>query len=265
MTTFSTVEISDPQFMPPGLTHITVKSAALQRRADLTCYIPASAAGEKTLPLVILLHGVYGSHWAWTGKGGAHRVLDDLVGENAVPPMMLAMPSDGLFGDGSGYVRHQDADYATWIVEEVPAAAALLDGRVLASPKFITGLSMGGYGALRLGALHPHTFRAFSGMSSVTSLDYMERFVAASGHEYVLHETKPLSLLDCFLTQKSELRPFRFDCGTEDILLEENRALHQALTEAHIPHKYAEHAGAHEWTYWHQHLADQLRFFADHC
>jgi len=265
MPTFSTVEISDPAFMPSGLSHVTVKSAALRRRSDLTCYIPPSAAGQKALPLVILLHGVYGSHWAWLGKGGAHQVLETLLAQAAVAPMMLAMPSDGLFGDGSGYLRHQDADYAKWIVEEVPAAAALVDARITTSPVFITGLSMGGYGALRLGALHPQIFRAFSGMSSVTCFENMERFVAASGHTYRLDESKPLGLAECMLAQRATLRPFRFDCGTEDILIEENRALHKALLETGIPHEYAEHPGGHEWPYWHQHLADQLRFFADHC
>lgn len=264
MPAFSTVEISAPEFMPAGFSHVTVKSAALGRRADLTCYLSPQGQGTGPLPLVILLHGVYGSHWAWTGKGGAHQVLDRLVQEQTVPPMMLVMPSDGLFGDGSGYLRHHDADYARWIVEEVPAAAALVDERASGSARFITGLSMGGYGALRLGALHPGSFRAFSGMSSVTCFENMERFVAASGHSYQLEETSPLSLLDCIASQRGALAPFRFDCGTEDILIGENRALHHGLVEAGIPHEYAEHSGGHEWNYWHQHLADQLRFFAEH-
>ena len=50
------------------------------------------------------------------------------------------MPSDGLWGDGSGYVPHADADYERWIVDEVPAAAALADERVTdRSPLFIGG------------------------------------------------------------------------------------------------------------------------------
>lgn len=262
MISFSTVELSLPRFMPAGITHVTVKSPALGRRADLTCYVPPETGAKEPLPLVILLHGVYGSHWAWIGKGGAHRVLDRLIHEEKLPPMMLAMPSDGLFGDGSGYLKHSGADYSAWIVDEIPAAAALVDSRVATSPRFIAGLSMGGYGAMRLGALYPDRFSAFSGLSSVTDFANMERFVSASGHSYLLEETAPLRLIDCFKTNRERLRPFRFDCGTEDILIEENRTLHADLLSAGIPHQYEEHAGAHDWDYWHTQLDDTLRFFA---
>jgi S-formylglutathione hydrolase FrmB len=264
MSAFPTIEISDPSFTPAGVTTITVKSPALRRRVDLTCYRPAQVPVDQPIPLVILLHGVYGSHWAWMQKGGAHVVLERLMADGEIPPMMLAMPSDGLFGDGSGYLRHADADYATWIVEEVPQAVAEAGLCGDTEGRFITGLSMGGYGALRLGALHPERFRAFSGMSSVTEFSNMERFVAASGHEYRLAPQPPLSLAECLVQQREVLRPFRFDCGSEDILVLENRALHQRFVAEGIPHDYTEHPGRHDWPYWQQHLADQLRFFAAH-
>jgi enterochelin esterase-like enzyme len=108
---FRTLEISDTALLGGGIHHVTVKSAALRRRADVSFYVPPVVQADK-LPLVILLHGVYGSHWAWLFKGGAHRVLDRLIMEENLPPMMLAMPSDGLWGDGSGYLRHREADHA---------------------------------------------------------------------------------------------------------------------------------------------------------
>ena len=81
------------------------------------------------------------------------------------------MPSDGLWGGGSGYVPHPDADYERWIVEEVPAIAALADDRVDPdAPVFVGGLSMGGFGALRLGAKYPDRFRGISAHSAVTTV-----------------------------------------------------------------------------------------------
>lgn len=68
MSDFFTIEMSDPRFEFEGLRQLTVKSHALGRRADVTVFDPK--AGTDALPLVILLHGVYGSHWAWTMKGG---------------------------------------------------------------------------------------------------------------------------------------------------------------------------------------------------
>jgi len=242
-----------------GIHHATVKSAALRRRADISFYVPAESKVEK-LPLVILLHGVYGSHWAWLYKGGAHQVLDRLIKEENLPPMMLAMPSDGLWGDGSGYVRHRDADYARWIVDEVPEVAAEIDARCKDAPRFISGLSMGGYGALRLGLLHPRKFAGISAHSSITDVTQMQGFVEESLAEFDLSDNEPLAVIDCAKPSSSP-PPLRFDCGSEDILIEHNRTLHRDLEAASIPHVYEEFPGGHTWDYWHSHLADTLRFF----
>ena len=251
--TFESVHVGN------GIHHATVKSAALHRRADISFYVPPEAKAEK-LPLVILLHGVYGSHWAWLYKGGAHEVLNRLIKEEDLPPMLLAMPSDGLWGDGSGYLRHRDADYATWIVDEVPEAAARIDARCIDAPRFMSGLSMGGYGALRLGLLHPEKFAGISAHSSITEVTQMQGFVEESPAEFDLTDTEPLAVSDC-AKLCSQLPPLRFDCGTEDILIEYNRTLHRDLKAAGISHEYEEFSGGHTWDYWNDHLADSLLFF----
>ena len=70
---FRTVELSDPDIPGEGLRFATVKSRALGQRADVTLYATPGADVATDLPIVTLLHGVYGSHWAWALKGGAHR------------------------------------------------------------------------------------------------------------------------------------------------------------------------------------------------
>ena len=76
-----------------GVHHATVQSPALGRRADVSFYLPQGLE-KQPLPLVLLLHGVYGSHWAWMFKGGAHETAARLAAETG-QPFMLAMPSDG--------------------------------------------------------------------------------------------------------------------------------------------------------------------------
>ena len=61
---------------------------------------------------------------------------------------------------------------------------------------------------------------------------------------------------------KGQLPPLRFDCGTEDYMLDENRQLHGALEAEKIAHTYQEVPGGHTWEYWEQHIEDTLRFFA---
>jgi len=265
-TSFRTVEISDPRFESEGLRQITVKSRALKGRGDLTLFIPDGAVQMRNLPLVILLHGVYGSHWAWTGSGGVHRTLARMVKAREVAPMALAMPSDGLFGDGSGYVRHADGrDFEKWLIEEVPQAARLGAGGAITedSTHFMAGLSMGGFGALRLGAKYPSRFRAMAGHSSLTHLDQLNAFMEESVADFGALDTD-VSVLDTMLANGNRLPPFRFDCGTEDPLLEHNRTLHRALNEQGIRHTYEEFPGGHNWSYWGQHIARTLKFFSDH-
>lgn len=257
---FRTVELSDPAFTGPGLRFATVKSKALKRRADVALFTPQGYA-PKSLPLVILLHGVYGSHWAWALKGGAHRMLQRLVSRDEVPPMMLAMPSDGLWGDGSGYLAHQEADYAAWIVDEVPAVAALVAPQVEGAPLFIGGLSMGGYGAMRLGALHSRRFRGISAHSSITDYRQKQAFVEEPLDDFKLKPGEVTCVAEAIRMNRVHLPPLRFDCGTDDPLIEHNRKLHQTLRDEGIAHHYQEYPGGHTWRYWSTHLAETLRFF----
>ncbi len=289
---FRTFEISDERFEFDGLRFVTVKSPALGHRADLTLFVPPQAQGWRDVPVVILLHGIYGSHWGWALKGGAHRTAARMIAAGELPPMVLAMPSDGLWGDGSGYVRHvregeamrlslavlndevepigvsatssaseQASDFERWIVEEVPAAVnRAVPFTSSDSPLFIAGLSMGGFGALRLGAKYPGRFRAVSGHSSATRVEQLQESVEEGVSSYSPVE-EDRSVLAAMRQHRTELPPIRFDCGTDDFLLAANRELHAELNAAGITHIYQEFPGGHDWPYWETHLADTLAFF----
>ena len=245
-----------------GLRFVTVKSRALGGRADITVFAPVEAESKRDVPLVLLLHGVYGSHWAWALKGFAHRTLQKLVAEKAIPPMALAMPSDGLWGDGSGYVAHARQDFERWIIDEVPTATrTALPCVSEASPMFIAGLSMGGFGGLRIGAKYPQKFRAMAGHSSITHFEQLKKFVEEELSSYCA-KPEDWSVFETMVRNRSKLPPFRFDCGTEDPLIEHNRLLHRQLSAENIHHIYEEFPGGHDWNYWQTHLASTLRFFA---
>jgi putative tributyrin esterase len=254
---FFTTEIAHFQ----GLSFITVKSNALQKRADLTVYTPPNVE-QRGLPIVILLHGVYGSHWAWAMKGKVHETAQKMIDLGQIKPMILVMPSDGLYGDGSGYVPHKTENYEKWIVEDViQVVKEQIPQATDDSPVFITGLSMGGFGALRLGAKYPQVFRAFSGLSSITHVEQMRLFV--SDFETLEKEMSAQDgVLDWMLRNKNILPLFRLDCGRDDILIGFNRQLHLDLEKNGIPHIYEEFSGGHSWDYWAEHIGGTLLFFS---
>src|SRR6267143_5460989 len=258
MSAFFTTEVSFHEFEFDHLRWITVKSNALRRRADITLYVPPVLPMDSSLDIVILLHGVYDSHWAWAMKAGVHKTADRLMEQGKLRPMALAMPSDGLYGDGSGYLPHQNENYEKWIVEDlITVVREQVVGVHEKSKIFITGLSMGGYGAMRLGAKYPGVFTSFSGLSSVTEFSQIALFLVGNDDRELSKNVRSKeSVLECILANKERLPHFRFDCGTEDLLIDFNRQLHQKLDENNIQHTYIEYPGGHEWDYWRKHVED---------
>ena len=256
---FRSFETSDPAIAPEGLRFLTVKSAALDQRADITLYTPP-AMGPDT-PICILLHGVYGSHWAWAFKGGAHHTAGRLIGSGAIRPMVLAMPSDGLWGDGSGYVPHAQQDFERWIIDEVPAAVRQACVHCTpASPLLLAGLSMGGFGALRLAGKHPQRLAAAAAHSTITDASQLDALIEEPRRGWSPLDADT-SVLQALRQATGPLPPLRLDCGTDDFLLQANRVLHAELLAHGIEHVYAEHPGDHGWPYWATHLEDTLKFF----
>lgn len=264
MSNFRTIELSDETFENAGLRFLTIKSQNLKGRGDICLFIPEVEEELTDLPIYILLHGVYGSSWAWAMKGGAHITAKRLMDEGEIGPAIIAMPSDGLWGDGSAYMKHKEKDFAQWIVSDVPEAIIeTIVGATKSSPLCIGGLSMGGYGAMMLGAQYPHKFKAISAHSAITKLEQMTNFVEEPLEEYAIQTTN-ITVIDILQQNKKNLPAIRFDCGIQDNLLEANRTLHREMSAMNINHIYEEFEGGHEWPYWQKHLEQTLKFFDNH-
>ena len=258
MSSFRTIELSDSPFESDGLRFLTVKTPNLIGRGDICLFIPKIEKGIADLPIYILLHGVYGSAWIWAMKGGAHHTAKRLMDSSEIKPAIIAMPSDGLWGDGSGYFSHHRKNFDRWIIEDVPLAIAEnIPEASKKSPICIGGLSMGGYGALMLGANFPERFQAISGHSSITEVSQMAQFVEEALEDY----SGMPAVINCMKRNREHLPKLRFDCGVDDTLIEPNRLMHRQLTELGIEHEYEEFSGGHEWAYWIEHVEKTFRFF----
>lgn len=263
MSRFDTIRTSSPRFEGDNIHLMTVKSPALNGRGDISVYIP-EGQNHTDMPVAILLHGVYGSHWAWTKSIGVHHIADSLIKSGEIEPMILVMPSDGLWGDGSGYLPHQSINFEAWVVEDViDAVTETFDSVSSVSKWFITGLSMGGFGSLRLGAKYNNAFSGIGGHSSITDFHQMELFLHEPKIEsYQLISENDRSVIYWMKEHRSDLPPIRFDCGQEDLLIAHNRQLHNELLDVGINHAYEEFPGGHTTDYWELHISKSLRFFS---
>jgi enterochelin esterase-like enzyme len=258
------IEESNPEYAPPKTRLITVTSTclggkAIPGRGDVTIYNCNPAAPQT--PIIILLHGVYGSHWAWMYSGGVHQVYERLREQEGLGEFVLVMPSDGLIGDGSGYLPTPLADYDRWIMEDVvEATRRSVDNVDKHSPVYLCGLSMGGYGCLRMGFKYATQVSAISVHSACTNKSDLEKFV---GHGLSIYNCSDAEadILAWASRHRTQLPPFRFDCGESDALFEENLTLHKAMMQLEIPHSFEVFPGEHSWEYWHLQVADSLWFF----
>jgi putative tributyrin esterase len=263
MSKFKTLEISDSRFESDNLRFMTVKTSNLKGRGDICIFVPPDIQFDQTLPVVILLHGVYGSAWNWAYNTGVHLQAHEMIKRRELPPMVIAMPSDGLWGDGSAYLPHNGYNFEKWIAMDVfDALEEKIIGVQKHSPLFIAGLSMGGFGALRIGAKYGYKFKGISGHSSITNLVQMKLFIEEGLSNFVQEDQIDNDVFKTFLQYRVHLPPIRFDCGSSDQLIEYNRKLHRQMQQDGIEHVYEEHAGAHEWSYWAEHIGQSLRFFA---
>lgn len=263
MSAFRTIEISDPRFESGHLRFMTVKTPSLKGRGDICVFVPPGIQADQAVPVVILLHGVYGSAWSWAYGTGVHLQAMDMIKRGEIPPVIIAMPSDGLWGDGSAYLPHNGYHFEEWIARDVvEVLTESIPGAGKNSPLFIAGLSMGGFGALRIGAKYGHQFRGIAAHSAITSLNQMKLFVEEDLDNYTQEDKVNEDVFKTFIEYRKHLPAVRFDCGTDDPLIEYNRALHKQLSKQDIPHEYEEHKGGHEWPYWERNISRSLLFFS---
>ena len=224
-------------------------------------YVILPEVGTPPYPVLYLLHGLSDDHTIWLRRTSIERYVANL-------PLMVVMPDGGRgfycdAEEGFQYGTAIGVELSERIDRTFPTLAAR-NGRAIA------GLSMGGYGAVRLGLTYPDRFCAAVSHSGAL----------AFGHGAVTHDGKPnppewqrilgtdpsggpndlFTLVEA--TDPKALPALRIDCGTEDFLIESNRTFHTHLTTLSIPHEYEEHPGAHTWDYWDHHIQETIRFIS---
>lgn len=257
------IEQSSPELTADKLLLLTVHASSLKGRGNLSCYNAYSEARD--LPIVLLLHGVYGSHWAWMHLGGAHRVYERLRAAHQIDEMVLVMPEDGSYYAGSAYLPlSKGYDFERWIVvDALEAVMTTVPSVSEASRLYIAGLSMGGYGALRLGAKYAGRFSGISAHSAITDIQEMRLFVEEDLSIYRCDDPNETDLLYWFEHNRRQLPLLRMDCGEDDVLYAGNVSFSARLKDARIDHSFSISEGGHEWAYWNRMLAHTLRFFDD--
>lgn len=234
----------------------SVNSAALGRVMKYRVLLPEGyEASLRRYPVLYLLHGLGGDYRDWTTRS-------NLADYTRTLPLIVVMPD----GENGWYTNAADgsARIEDYIFTDLPADV-VQKFRTINSRygRAIAGLSMGGYGALKLALKRPAAFSvvgAFSGAFEVTRPGRLERLIGAAEAERITRIFGPPDSTlrkdnDVFTlaaAMKPAAAPFIYiDCGIADHeLIGANREVAATLHKAGVAYEYHEVAGGHTWDYW---------------
>ncbi len=231
----------------------------------------APTARTTRYPVLYLLHGLAGSHDDWVSNR-AH------LAQHAAQYHIIIVTPEGHNGWYTDSATVPNEKYESYIVQELIPD---VEGRYRTIPtragRAIAGLSMGGYGALKFGVKYPDKFSFAASMSGAHGaptwdpndkelLSFVKPSIARV-YGAIDNPVRPANdltkLFDALSPERSAQLPFFYlDCGTEDFLIDSNRALDALLLKRKIPHEFRELPGAHTWSYWDSQVQEILRIAA---
>ena len=212
-------------------------------------------------PVVYLLHGYSGKYSDWIIK--MPKELKALADENK---MIIVCPDGGFsswyFDSPVDTTFRYETYEATEVVNYIDKNYRTITD---AAHRAITGLSMGGHGALFLALRHPDIFGAAGSMSGGVDLsesrnrfDIMKRIGDTTLNAQNWHDYSVVNVIEHYATTPVKII---FDCGINDIFIKGNRLLNKKMLELKIPHEYTERPGEHNWEYWKNAVVFQLYYF----
>ena len=240
---------------------VSVATDNLETPMTILVVTPDDIKPDTKLPTVYTLHGYSGDWRDWLSHQPRIKDMADRYGMIIVCPdgrnsWYMDSPVNPKVKMESFFVN----DLVTYIDSHYPS---------IPDPKkrAITGLSMGGHGALYLAFRHPDIWGNAGSMSGGVDIrpfpnnwelpnipgpedKYPERWNEAAAINHI-KDIKPGQV------------NIYFDCGIDDFFAEVNDNLHKELVKAGIPHDYVSRPGAHTWQYWNNSILHHLLFFSE--
>jgi S-formylglutathione hydrolase FrmB len=239
-------------------------STAMHKNIKAVVVKPNDYSPNKKFPVIYLLHGAGGKYSDWVTNPPDKQTVPRLADEYDV---IIVCPD----GNVTSWYFDSPVDstyrYETYISSElvnyIDSHYSTIKDR---AGRAITGLSMGGHGALYLAFRHQDVYGACGSMSGGVDLrpfpenwDIAKRLGKYSEYPERWEANSVINLT--YLLTPGRLA-ITFDCGSSDFFYQVNKNLHEKLLERNIPHDFTVRPGGHTWEYWGNSINYQALFFS---
>lgn len=242
---------------------VEVNSAAMKKNLKVVVIRPDSYDSGKEFPVVYLLHGYSGNHADWIKKAQGFEKAADLHN------MIIVCPDGGFSSWYWDSPVDPQSQYETYVSKEI---VSYIDSKYKTvkdrKGRAITGLSMGGHGALYLALRHQDVYGAAGSMSGGVDIrpfpnnwDMAKRLGKYAEQPERWEKNTVINMLHLLTPNALSII---VDCGTEDFFFKVNQNLHEQLVYRNIPHDFIVRPGAHNWPYWTNAVQYQLLFMSNY-
>jgi enterochelin esterase-like enzyme len=221
---------------------VDYESKTVGTTRKMQVYTPPGYSKEKKYPVLYLLHGIGGDETEWQRFAKPSIVLDNLLADGKVTPMIVVMPNgraqknDRAEGDVFRSAPAFAAFEQDLLKDVIPAIEALYSVQADREHRALAGLSMGGGQSLNFGLAHLDTFA------------WVGAFSAAPN-------TKPAAeLVPDPAKAREKLKLLWLACGKKDGLIRISQGVHAYLKEKDVPHVWHVDGNAHDPTEWKNNL-----------
>ena len=236
-----------------ALLHVTHKSTSLGKQMDFNILAPEK--WQDNMKILYLLHGHSDNYSAW--------LTNTAIGLYAMGKNLAIVMPDG----GRSFYANliSDENYFDYVGKELQDyVEGMLPFSGKREDRYIAGLSMGGYGALKFALSAPERYMGAASYSGCLDIkahfsDGLRRF------ESIWPQPVP-EAEDLFYLAKqaatSEQKPIIYQwCGLSDFLYQDNVKFRDFMQEMPFDYHYFESEGNHGWQWWNEQLAKTIAFF----
>lgn len=245
-----------------SLTTVNFGSWALGKNVSFRAVIPDGVTDD--IPTMYLLHGLSDDSSCWSRYSRIEQYAE-------AHGMAVIMPEgDRSFYEDMAYGQAFYTHVSKEVVERSRRMFKLSDKR---EKTFITGLSMGGYGAFKIAMRNPDMFAGACSMSGVLDIaTRVEEGIWDGDMRLIFGDDRMTSVrgsdADLFaLAEKMKDHPnapkLLQMCGVDDFLWEDNLRFRDHATSLGLDYTFEEHPGSHTWDFWNTHVQTALKVFSE--